>query len=76
MFTIICHPGYDYDAPFLTFEHLDLGSGDTGKRGVPHQVVFNACRIVANDEDGFLSTTKGSADKVLLETTILFEGAY
>lgn len=54
---IIKHPGYSsLPSDLLWFPAYDLDPG-TQQMGCSHRVVLDACYVIANNRDGFLSTT-------------------
>ena len=73
---LLCHPGYDSLEHFLCLFASDPDSSDPPRRGIPHQVALDACRIVANNEDGFLSRTKDRSGQVPATTAVLCERLY
>ena len=73
---LLCHPGYEFLAPFLGLPVIDLDSSDPPRHGILHRVALDACRIVANNEDGFLSRTKDRSGQVPTTTIVLCERIY
>ena len=70
------HPSYDHQEPFLILDALDSDLENPNQRGLLHQLALDACRIVANNENGFLSSTGDSSGRIPTATTILYEGDY
>ena len=74
---LLCHPGYDQGlAHFLSLFVSDSDSCDPPRRGVLHQVALDACRILANNEDGFLSGTRDRSGRIPIATAVLCEQIY
>ncbi|KAJ7094031.1 hypothetical protein B0H15DRAFT_831646 [Mycena belliarum] len=71
---VVVHSGYTPPIPMLHFVAYDSGSG---AHGVPYSVVFDACRILANNKDGTLR--KLGSDTVLIASSplsLLSPGTY
>ncbi|RPD53601.1 hypothetical protein L227DRAFT_396734 [Lentinus tigrinus ALCF2SS1-6] len=48
----------------------------TGTGGVNHRLVLDACRVITNNQDGYLTTDIGGAERVLASTITLPCGRY
>ena len=71
-----CHPGYGTRAKFLHFQALDKNPANPARLGILHQVALDACRIVANNTDGFLSPVRDRAGRIPTTTVLLCEPLY
>lgn len=62
-------------AGFLVFQAYDFTPGNPVP-GVYHQTALDACCIIANNEAGYLSTTRNKAGKVPLSVSVLTDSLY
>lgn len=72
----ICHPGYPEETVLLRLETVPTGPNLDGTFALHHQTVLDACRIIANNHDGFLSTSCDRSGRVPQESTLLTGTVY
>lgn len=71
----IYHPDYD-NKSFIAINAHEPVPGMPGVYGIHHQTALDACRIIANNEDGFLSRTQDRTGRVPASEVLLCERAY
>lgn len=69
----IKHPGYSPAEDLLCFPAYD---NTPALWGYSHLLVLDACRIIANNRDGFVSTTPHRSDRVPADEHTLAAGVY
>ncbi|RPD67964.1 hypothetical protein L226DRAFT_444676, partial [Lentinus tigrinus ALCF2SS1-7] len=76
---VICHPGLDRILfAFPGFDPVPPPpfTVHDGTGGVNHRLVLDSCRVITNNQDGYLKTDIGGAKRVLATTITLPCGVY
>ena len=68
------HP--DVGLTFLTLYRNSRAAGQLDVPGVHHQTALDACRIIANNQDGFLSCSPSRSGRVPLSEVLLTDPMY
>ena len=72
----ILHPGYSRYKTLLQIESAPTEDDPDGPSAIHHQTVLDACRIIAQNRDGFLSAARELSGRVALDTVWLTGANY
>lgn len=72
----IHHPGYGDPSHLIVLDALEPVPGIPDVYGIHHQTALDACRIIASNQDGFLSRTQDRSARVPADDVLLCEKDY